>query len=720
MQQIVQDRGRGKLRIADVPAPMATPGHVVIANSVSVLSAGTERMARELAQSSLLAKARQRPDQVRRVLQKLRQEGLIKTVQQVRATLSEPQTLGYSSAGIVLACGHGVQGIRPGDRVASNGPHAEVVSVPKRLCAVVPEPVPDEHAAFTVLGAIALQGIRLTQAGLGDTVFVLGLGLVGQIAVALARAAGCRVVGSDPDPRKCVLARTMGAEVARPHLGATEILELTSGLGADAVLIAAATSSNEPVNIAAEAVRKKGRVVFVGAVGMDLPRKPFFEKEAELVVSCSYGPGRYDPVYEERGRDYPPAYVRWTEERNLQAVLGLMAAGNLDVSHLISHRFDVTEADRAYELIEGDSEPYLGVLLRYPAGAERTSPIRTHELLAPTPAGGVGVGCIGAGAFARSVLLPAIAAAGDALQPRVLCSAGGLSAAESGENFGFSEVTSDESVVLGHRDVAAVFIATRHDSHARQVVQALAAGKHVFVEKPLALSVEEMEAIEEELAHQGGSSPLLMVGFNRRFSPAAAQLRRFFEEVRAPLTVSYRFNAGALSPDHWTQDDEVGGGRIVGEACHAIDLVTFLTGSVPVRVYADSIGGPEAPAITDDQSFITLRHANGSVSSIGYLAGGDKAFPKERVEVFGGGRVGVIDDFREVITVSGGRRRASRSLQQDKGHRAEVEQFARAVAGGGASPIPWGELRAVSLAAILAVRSLREGVPLVVPGGPGA
>jgi predicted dehydrogenase len=447
---------------------------------------------------------------------------------------------------------------------------------------------------------------------------------------------------------------------------------------------------------------------------MEIPRPPFYMKEAELVVSCSYGPGRYDPHYEEQGHDYPAAYVRWTEQRNMKAVLALMQAGTLDVAPLITHRFPVAEATAAYDLIEKESEPYLGIVLEYPeVVAER--PERTLELRARPSEGTVGVGCIGAGSFASGVLLPAIEKTSGLLHPQVLCTARGLSAVDQGERFGFSRATTDEDSLFTDPEVGAVFLITRHDLHAEQVVKGLAAGKHVFVEKPLALTVDEMIRIEETLAARDPEAPVLMVGFNRRFSPAAREVKKTFADVTAPLTISYRFNAGAIAPEEWPQDDRVGGGRIIGEACHAIDLVTYLTGSPPVRVFAESIGGPDAPPITDDQCFITLRHANGSVSSIGYLAGGDRAFPKERIEVFGGGRVGVIDDFREVVTTVGGKTHRSRGFQQDKGHRREIELFAQAIARGGETPIPWKELRAVSLAAILAVRSLREGVPFDVP-----
>lgn len=714
MQQIVQKLNRGELRIVEVPEPIATPGQVVIANVASIISAGTEKAVRDLAQKSLLNKARERPDQVRRVLEKLRQEGIWKTYEQVQSKLSQPTPLGYSSSGIVLACGSGVQGLRPGDRVASNGPHAGVVSVSRNLCALVPDTVSHEHAAFTVIGAIALQGIRLSKLALGETAFVIGLGLVGQVVVSLLRAAGCRVLGTDLENSKCELALSMGATVARPQMSEQGVLELTGGLGADAVLITAATTSSGPLRLAGESVRKKGRVVVVGSVGMEVPRPPFYLKEAELIVSCSYGPGRYDPLYEERGQDYPAPYVRWTEQRNMQAVLAAMADGKLDVSPLITHRFPVTEAKAAYELIQGRSEPYLGVVLEYPEAVVSEPERRTIDLRSPGASKAMGVGCIGAGAFATGVLLPAIGKVADRLRPQVLCTARGLSAVDRGEQFGFARATSDENSVLTDPEVGVVFLLTRHDLHADQVIRAISAGKHVFVEKPLALTLDEIERIEEALAASGAGSPILMVGFNRRFSPAARKIKKAFEGVAVPLTLAYRFNAGAIEPDQWPQDERVGGGRIIGEACHAIDLATYLIGSPPVRVFADSIGGPSAPPVTDDQCFITLRHANGSISSIGYLAGGDRAFPKERIEVFGGGRVGVIDDFREVVTVAGGKTERSRS-QQDKGHHSEIKAFTDALVDGGAAPICWEELRAVSLAAILAVRSLKEGYPFEIP-----
>lgn len=709
MQQVVQDIRRGKLSVMRVPDPIPPPGQVLIANAASVISAGTEKMVMDLASKSLLGKARERPDHVRRVLEKIRTEGLIPTIRAVMNKLDEPMKMGYASAGMVIAAGAGVQEYKVGDRVASNGPHAGVVSVPRHLVARIPDSVSYEQGAFTVLGAIALQGVRLAQIDLGGTAFVIGLGLVGQLTVALLRAAGCRVIGTDPDASKCELAIRMGAQIARPGLSASAVADLTGGLGTDAVLITASTKSNGPIELAANAVRQKGRVVLVGVVGLELDRRPFYFKEAEFVVSCSYGPGRYDPNYEDRGIDYPAAYVRWTEQRNMQAVLDLMGGGRLDVSPLISHRYPIDDAEKAYAMIESGGEPYLGIVLQYPA-MEEAGKQRRITLRAAPVSGGIGIGAIGAGNFARMVLLPAIGKC-PALKPVLICSAGGLSATHTGDKLGFEAATTDENEVFCDPKVQAVFAITRHDQHARQVIAAIEQRKHIFVEKPLCLNETELGLIEQKLEQAGDRAPLVMVGFNRRFSPSAQQARKLFAGVTSPLSVSFRFNAGAIPAGHWTQDELEGGGRIIGEACHAIDLATYLVDSPVVRVYAESVGGTTAGPITDDQCFITLRHASGSISQIAYLASGDRALAKERVEIFGGGLVAVIDDFRVTQLISGGKTRTIKGAQ-DKGHGAEIAAFASAISGGGAAPIPWRHLRSVSLAAILAVRSLREGMPI--------
>lgn len=707
MKQILQNIRTGERTIASVPAPMVRAGEVLIANEASLVSAGTEKMVMDLASKSLLGKAKERPDHVRRVLEKIRNEGLLTTIRQVQKKLGEPMTMGYSSAGIVLACGDGVQHFKPGDRVASNGCHAEVVSVPANLCAQVPEGVPMEHACFAVLGSIALQGVRLGKGNLGETVLVIGLGLVGQLTVALLHASGCRVIGTDLDAEKCELAKKLGAEIAKPGLRGGDVEALTNGLGADAVIITASTKSNGPIELAAAAVRQKGRVVLVGVVGLELDRRPFYFKEAEFVVSCSYGPGRYDPDYEERGHDYPAAYVRWTEQRNIQAVLDLMASGKLDVSPLITHRIPISEAERAYQIIDQGSEPYLAMVLQYPGAVEEKTARQVQFQAAAASGSKRAIGVLGAGNFARMVLVPSIQQSGK-FRLKAICSAGGTSAAHTGQDSGFEIATTDEAALFEDPEIDTIFSITQHNQHADHVLRALRAGKNIFVEKPLCLTTDELESIDSLLAELE-QPPVVMVGFNRRFSPSAKLVKDFFRKVTTPLAVTFRFNAGEIPAEHWTQHDGEGGGRIIGEACHAIDLATYLTGSVPVRVYAESVAGP-AGTITDDQCVITLRHANGSISSIGYFSSGDKAFPKERVEVFGGGQVAVIDDFRTVTTCAGGKT-SLQKLSQDKGHNQEIAALAQSLSAGSEGPISWAELRGVSLASILAVRSLREGVP---------
>lgn len=691
----------------ELPEPLALPGELLIANVASLISAGTEKSIMGLAKKSLIGKARSRPDHVRRVLEKVRNEGLFETLRQVRAKLDEPMSMGYSSAGVVLACGHGVSRYKVGDRVASNGPHAGVVTVPVNLCARIPEGVTYDHASFAVVGSIAMQGVRLSKVSLGESALVIGLGLVGQLAVMILKAAGVRVIATDLDPEKCALALKLGADVASSNLAVQQTRTFSNGYGLDAVLITAATESNAPIELAAAAIRQRGRVVLVGVTRIDIPRAPFYEKEAEFTVSCSYGPGRYDPEYEIEGRDYPLGFVRWTEQRNIQAILDLMATKKLDVEPLISHRFLIDKADKAYEMVFRNTEPYLGVLLQYPEVDEMKS-VRTISMGAlKNLKDGIGIGVIGAGNFARLTMLPAIQKCSN-VSFHSIVSARGITAQNLGKQFGFSSVTTDESSMLNDQGVNSVFLLTRPNLHASQTIAALRAGKNVFVEKPLALTIHELEEIEQVLLELK-KPPLLMVGYNRRFSPACRTVRAFFKEISEPLTLSFRFNAGSIPADSWVQKD---GGRIIGEACHAIDTAAYLIGSPVVRVYAESIGGPYAPEITDDQCFITTRHANGSISSIAYLAGGDRAMSKERIEVLGGGRMAIIDDFREVLLASNGKIKKQKT--SGKGHQEEVQAFINAVRLNENAPIRWEELRAVSLASILAVRSLREGIPFEI------
>lgn len=724
MLSVCQNVGSGTLDLTQSEPPQAQRGKVLIANRASLISAGTEKMVMDFAKKSLLAKAKERPDQVRRVLEKVQTDGPLETYRQVRQRLDEPLTLGYSSAGVVIGCGEDVEGFQIGDRVASNGPHASVVSVPVNLVARVPDSLDFERASFAVLGSIALQGVRLSKCVLGETAFVIGLGLVGQMTVGLLRAAGCRVIGTDPDPAKCELAKASGAEIARPGLSSGQAMELTGGLGPDSVIITASTASNGPIELACDAVRPKGRIVLVGVVGLEIPRRPMFFKEAEFVVSCSYGPGRYDSNYEDRGIDYPAAHVRWTEQRNMQSVLDLLGRGQLQVDHLVTHKYEIEKAVDAYTMVREATEPYLGILLKYPSqNAPSQSDVQGGEVYsfsinrllgatAPSAAKRKVVGkpklaVLGVGNFAKTTMLPAVVRSG-VFENRVLCSAGGVSAEHARKKFQFANASAASDEVLEGDDTNTVMILTRPDMHASQVIQALEQGKHAFVEKPLAITTNELTQVKQAVERNPGQ--VLMVGYNRRFSAAAKRAQAHFEHVTAPLTVQYRFNAGAIPADSWVQHPEEGGGRIIGEACHAIDLVTFLTGSVPVEVHAMSIGGVNAPAKVDDQAFITIRHANGSVSSIGYLAGGARSMPKERVEIFGGGRSSVIDDYKSVTCYSSGKSKRTK-IRSGKGHLEEIQEFAKAIETG-AWPIAWQQLEATSVAAIAAMQSLRTGAPV--------
>lgn len=709
MRQVVQEIRSGKTTVRTIPDPIAAPGQVLVGAVASLVSAGTERYVVDLAKKSLLGKARARPDQVRRVLDKVRQEGLASTATQVMAKLDEPMPLGYSSAGVVLECGRGVQELKPGDRVACAGPHAGIVSVSRNLCAKIPDGVTFEQAAYTSVAAIGLQGIRLAKVSLGERVLVIGLGLIGQICVCLLKAQGCRVFGTDVDPKKLELARLLGADRVGAGSPAAEVKSFSDQFGVDAVLITAATSSNEPIEFAAEVSRPKGRIVLVGVVGLNLPRAPFFAKELEFTVSSSLGPGRSDPLYEEKGIDYPIGHARWTAQRNMQAVLDAVAAGKLPVDKLTTHRFPIESAQRAYALITEGKEPFLGVVIDYPSAPEKRS--RKLALRASSSAGaGLGVSVIGAGNFARLVMLPALGSA-RGIAWRGLATAKGMNAEHTGRGMGFAFAATEVEEIFRDAQTRAVFIATRHDLHAELVVAALRAGKHVFVEKPLCIRPEELTAIAACVEELGEKCPILTVGFNRRFASATASLRRAFRGC-GPLSVSFRFSPGPIPKNAWPQDEEVGGGRIVGEACHAIDTCTAIIGSPPVRVYAESVGGVQGLETSDDSAFITLRYEDGSLACVSYQARGDRAFAPERLEVFGGGKVGVVDNWGPVEIWSGGRCARS-SGGKDKGHRAEFKAFLQAVREGGAWPIPWGELYGVTWASLMAVRSLREGVPEV-------
>jgi predicted dehydrogenase/threonine dehydrogenase-like Zn-dependent dehydrogenase len=708
VKQIIQTAGKGRLRLADVPDPIAQPQCLLVAHAASLISAGTERYVVELARKSLVGKALARPDHVRRILEKIRQEGLFATLQQVRAKLDEPMALGYSAAGVVLECGRGVQDFKPGDRVATAAPHAEIASIGRNLCARIPDAVTFEQAAYTSVAAIALEGVRLSEATLGSRVLVIGLGLVGLTAVALLKAQGCRVYGMDVDAARLDLGRTFGLDGGGAPSELAGLQTFGGPSGVDAVLITAATDSNEPIEIAAEACRPKGRIVLVGVAGLQLPRAPFFKKELEFTVSSSLGPGRGDPSYEEKGVDYPIGHARWTARRNMETVLELMAAGKLPVESLTSHRFPVEQATAAYDLITKKTAPHLGVLLQY---SETPPPLRRRmDLKAPSrKPGALGVSMIGAGNYARLMLIPALLRQPQ-LRLRGLCAAGGLHAEHAGRASGFEFAATDAEEILKDPDTSAVFIATRHDLHAPFVLAALRAGKHVFVEKPLCIKPEELREIAELIDSRGDGGPILCAGFNRRFAPATSRLASFFKGA-GPLSVHYRFSSGSIPGDHWVQDEEVGGGRLVGEACHAIDWCVALTGSPIVRVFAESVRLSGALQTSDDRAVLSLRHEDGSVSVVSYQAGGDRAAPPERIEVFGGGRTALLEAW-DRLELWKDSRCTRESAGKDKGHGALLGAFLKACREGGSWPIPWGHLLSTSWASLMAPLSLRQGVPL--------
>ena len=711
MKQILQNLSNGVTEITEVPCPLAKRGQLLIRTRRTLVSTGTERILLEFGKASLLEKARQQPDKVRMVLDKLRTDGLLSTIDVVRNKLDQPLPLGYCNAGVVVEVGEGVTGFKVGDRVASNGRHAEMVCVPSNLCAKIPDAVSDDTAAFTVLGAIALQGIRLALPTLGEAFGVIGLGLVGLMIVQLLRAQGCRVLGMDFDRTRLELARQFGAETVDLGAGGDSeaaAMSFSMGRGVDGALIAASTQSSDPVRQAARMCRKRGRIILVGVTGLELSRADFYEKELTFQVSCSYGPGRYDPEYEEKGHDYPLGFVRWTEQRNFEAVLDMMADGRLDVKSLISHRFRIDEAKQAYELV-GGSASSLGILLEYPAPEGRPEsllPNRTVRLNAAKPiAGKVTVAFIGSGNYATAVLIPAFKAAGARL--KTVVSAGGVSGVHAGRKYGFEETTTTTDAVFADPEVNAVVITTRHDSHAKLVCQSLAAGKHVFVEKPLAIRPEEITAIEEAnkaSRASNGWAPILMVGFNRRFAPHIVKIKALLQSVHEPKCFVMTVNAGEIRAEHWTQDPEVGGGRIIGEGCHFIDLLRFLAGAPSVSVQALMLGAGNG--VREDKVSVTLAFADGSIGTVHYFSNGHRSFSKERLEVFCGGRVLQLDNFRKLKGFGWTGFHKLNLWRQDKGNQNCSKAFVTALESGKASPIPFDELLEVSRAGFEIVQSL--------------
>lgn len=690
MKQFLHYLATGSSDLLDLPCPAVAPGHLLILTAFSLVSAGTERMLVEFGKASWIDKARTQPDKMQQVLEKTRTDGLLTTFDAVRNKLDQPLAFGYSNSGTVVAVGAGVSGFQVGDRVVSNGPHAELVAVPQHLCSLIPAAVSDEAASFTVLAAIGLQGIRLAQPTLGETFVVSGLGLIGLLTAQLLAAQGCRVLGLDPDPAKCALAETLGISTFNLAPGADPVAwcqHHTSGNGVDGVLITAATSSSEPVHVAAQACRQRGRIVLVGVTGLELRRDLFYKKELSFQVSCSYGPGRYDPAYEQQSHDYPIGFVRWTEQRNFQAVLHALATGALHTEPMISHRFPFEQAAAAYELLSS-LEPSLGILLQYPRAADpqqRTIALTAEPIVdsCPLRPGQPLLGVIGSGNYASRMLIPAFAKAGAHFH--TLAASSAISPVHVGRKFGFRQASTDVPALLTDPSCNTVVIATRHDSHAPLVQQALSAGKHVFVEKPLCLTSEELTALEA--AHTG--ELLLMVGFNRRFAPLVIDLHQQLRRLSGPRAFVYTCNAGAIPADHWTQDPALGGGRLLGEACHFVDLLRHLAAS-PIEELQLLCAADSKPC--PDTFSLHLRFADGSIGTVQYFANGSKAFPKERLEVFAAGKVFRLDNYRKLQAWGLPGFRIRRRLSQDKGQQACCAAFLKAIETGGTPPIPASEI----------------------------
>lgn len=711
MKQVIQNFKTGDLNVDDVPLPSLTSGMVLVDNKFSLISAGTERGTVKVGKANLLGKAKQRPDLVAQVLQNVKKEGLKATLNKVKTKLDSLKALGYSTAGIVKASMDTNGVFKPGDRVACAGQdfasHSELVSIPQNLVAKMPDNVSFEDASYTTLGAIALQGIRQCDPTLGDNVCVIGLGLLGQITCQLLKANGCNVFGIDLSERLVNLAKDISADEAmlrdNSNLLAT-IENFTNGHGFDSVIITAAAPSNDPIELSAEISRKKGKVIVVGAVKMDVPRDPhFYRKELELKLSCSYGPGRYDVNYEENGNDYPYAYVRWTEQRNMEAFLKLISNGSINLKPLTSHIFDIEEADKAYDIVLGKvEEPSIGILLKYPREDEER--YQSNFKLNNGPIDNINVGFIGAGSFAQSYLIPNVKFAGASLDTVVTSK--GITSKNVAKKFQFNNSSSSAKDILDNQKINTVFVATPHNSHATYVKDALLNNKNVFVEKPLAMNLNELKGIEEVYSSSQGK---LMVGFNRRFAQVSTEIKKAFEGLTEPIFVNIRVNAGFIPKEHWTQNPDIGGGRIIGEMCHFIDLMQYYTNSEPTKVFAESISTANEKMMPDDNISVVVKFKNGSVGNLIYLANGDKSLPKELVEVFGGGIIGRIHDFRSGELHMNNK--VTKLKSTSKGHKQEVTAFIKALNTGSQSPISFESIRLTTLTTYKIIDSLITGLP---------
>ena len=709
MKQILQNLSNGETSLVDVPSPRNIKSNVLIATKNSVVSAGTERMLVNFGKSNLLNKAKQQPDKVKEVLNKVVTDGLVATIDAVKSKLDQPLPLGYCNAGVVLESD--VSNFEVGDRVVSNGNHAEVVRVPKNLCVKIPDGVDDESAAFTVLGAVGLQGIRLIQPTIGECFVVTGLGLVGLMCVQMLRANGCRVLGVDFDSKKCELARQFGAETVDLSKDEDPVIfarSFSRGRGVDGVLVTAATQSDEVMHQAAEMCRKRGRIVLVGVVGLKLRRDDFFKKELTFQVSASYGPGRYDSFYEEDGNDYPVGFVRWTEQRNFEAVLDMMDSGALDVQPLITHRYDIKNAIKAYTLLDDPSA--LGIVLNYPPQDKVKLQKSKVRLLSKSSTMPVKVapciGFIGAGNYASRILIPAFKETESVLD--TLVTSGGISGVHHGNKNSFLTASTSIDDVLNNESINTVAIVTRHDAHATQVVESLNAGKHVFVEKPLALTLGEIDQIDKAYKENNKSKNVkLMVGFNRRFAPHIIKIKELMSNHQSPKSILMTVNAGPIPAEHWVQDIHVGGGRIVGEGCHFIDLMRHLVGHSIVDFTATMMGNAPGVEVREDKASITLTFADGSFGTILYLANGGSAFPKERIEVFCDNAVLQMDNYRVLNGYGWPGFKKMKLFKQDKGQKACVQSFVSSIIDGKEVPIPYEETIESSRVSIEVANALR-------------
>lgn len=718
MKQILQSFKTGEMWLAEVPAPLCKGKGAVVRTCASFVSAGTERMLAEFAKKGLVGKAMQMPDQVKKVIRKMKTEGVFATLEKVQAKLDQPIPLGYSSAGIVVEAGRDC-GLNVGDRVACGGAgfanHAEFNYVPKNLMVKIPDGVSFEDASCATVGSIALQGVRQCEVNLGESVAVIGLGLMGILAVQMLKASGCRVVGFDPNSSRCKLAEEMGCDRAVSDNFVGECMAFSGGYGVDAVLITAATHSNEPVTVAAEICRKKGRVVATGLVGMNLPRDQYYKKEVDFRLSCSYGPGRYDPVYEEQGVDYPFGYVRWTEQRNMAAFLQLVAEGKVTPGKLVTHRFKFDDALDAYQVLLGiRKEPYLGIVLEYGSGDKLELEngvvqrrVNFNHVEHVEHVDKVGVSFIGAGNFAKAVLLPNLKKVNDAVF-RGVSTATGMSATDTAKKYGFAFAATDQKEILKDSETKLVMVTTRHDLHAGQIASALDAGKYVFSEKPLCINEEQFEELTSASSACSARLNKVMIGFNRRFSPHAKLLKGYFAKRTLPLVMHYRVNAGAIPKEVWIQDPSVGGGRMVGEGCHFIDFMSYVCGAPVEKVQAMCIKTANGAETPEDSISVNLQFADGSVGTLEYVAFGDTTLPKELCEIHGEGSTATMENFCSTVCTGKLGKRKLKGRQQ-KGFAEELEATVASVKAGGAMPITWDEIVNITKTTFAILKAVKSG-----------